>query len=939
MKQTIEAIKLLSVFFLVLTFLGCEDDDTVLPVVEAGFTFTQDQNTGTVTFINTSTNANSFAWNFGDGTSSEEINPTKIYTENGTFTVVLTASSVAGASGTFEGEVTISVPDPLGPIALPVNFDGTNVDYGTIVGDNIGFSIVTNPETGNGNTTNVGQMVAGGGQFQNIQFPLGTAVDFSGENKTIQLELFSSAEIAVLIKFEEGVDGARDVEVGATHTGSGWETLRFDFATDAVASFIQDDPQNGQALVPDGQYGEMVLFVGFAADPAVEGTFFVDNIAQTTTDGGGMATEPTMAATAPTQDAASVVSVFSNAYTNIGGTNPRAFGNDGGATFSEIQVAGDDVWSYADTNFVGLQNDAGFDLTGRTNFSMDIWVAEDVSFRAGLISFTDPATREDVEVNLTGGQWNNIDVALADLVPSIGGEGALPDDPTINQIIFDVLGDGVEASIFVDNVFFYTADGGGTATEPTMAAPAPTQDAANVTSVFSNAYTNAAGTNPRAFGNDGGATFSEIQVGGDDVWSYADTNFVGLQNDTGFDGRTNFSMDIWVAEDVSFRAGLISFTNPASREDVEVNLTGGQWTNIDVALADLVPSIGGEGPLPNDPTINQIIFDVLGDGVEASIFVDNVFFYTADSGSGGSAVSPFCRTQIQAFAGDAGSDIFLSVFNVDAQTMRVEIESADSDPVDLLILPAGAWNPSNAGISLSPAEVSPGVWAGEFFFPDGAPDNVEFFIEWSKLSFPGNWRSTDPAGSLDTVPFTATCDTSGGGGGSASGCTGTEIAATALPLDFEGCETFLASANFGSGLTSELAANPSKTGINTSDFVLRIDKPASSDVFAGIQNTFPTNFDLTTTNTFKVKVYSTKANVNFRFELAVIPNDGSIGNPAPVVVNIPNANEWTEVEFTFVNLPASPTTYNHLVIKPDNDLVDSPLVGDGTYYIDDLILE
>ena len=73
--------------------------------------------------------------------------------------------------------------------------------------------------------------------------------------------------------------------------------------------------------------------------------------------------------------------------------------------------------------------------------------------------------------------------------------------------------------------------------------------------------------------------------------------------------------------------------------------------------------------------------------------------------------------------------------------------------------------------------------------------------------------------------------------------------------------------------------------------------------------------------------------------MAVIPNDGSIGNPAPVFVTIPNANEWTEVEFTFINLPASPTTYNHLVIKPDNDMMDSAITSDGTYYIDDLILE
>ena len=175
--------------------------------------------------------------------------------------------------------------------------------------------------------------------------------------------------------------------------------------------------------------------------------------------------------------------------------------------------------------------------------------------------------------------------------------------------------------------------------------------------------------------------------------------------------------------------------------------------------------------------------------------------------------------------------------------------------------------------------------------------------------------------------------------GSGGGCSGSEVAAMTLPLDFEGCETFLASQNFGAGLTSQLVANPFKTGINTSDFVLQVDKTTGADFFAGIQNTFNPNFDLTTTDTFKAKIYSTKANVTFRFELALIPVDGGIGNPAPVFVTIANANEWTEVEFTFINLPAPPTTYNHLVIKPDNDMMDSPITSDGTYYIDDIILE
>ena len=339
---------------------------------------------------------------------------------------------------------------------------------------------------------------------------------------------------------------------------------------------------------------------------------------------------------------------------------------------------------------------------------------------------------------------------------------------------------------------------------------------------------------------------------------------------------------------------------------------------------------------------SRVLFDMGAE--EGVVVIDNVSLVVGGDGSdtnggggGGGDASPFCNTPIQAFGGDAGSDILLSVFNVDSETMRIEIESADSDPVDLLVLPAGLWNPI-PGISMSPAEVSPGLWAAEFFFPGGAPENVEFFIEWSKVSFAGNWRSTAP-GELDTVPFNATCDTSGGGG-MTGGCAGTPVAATSVPVDFEGCETFLSDQNFGAGITSQLAANPSKTGINTSDFVLQVDKPAGSDFFAGVQNTFASNFDLTTTDTFKVKIYSTKANVTFRFELALNPQtDPVTGNPAPVFVTIPNANEWVEVDVLFTGLPGGPTAYNQLVIKPDNDAADSPITVGGTYYIDDIILE
>jgi PKD repeat protein len=49
-----------------------------------------------VTFVNTSENAYSYTWNFGDGTTSTDINPTHSYNTNGSFSVTLKAFSKNG---------------------------------------------------------------------------------------------------------------------------------------------------------------------------------------------------------------------------------------------------------------------------------------------------------------------------------------------------------------------------------------------------------------------------------------------------------------------------------------------------------------------------------------------------------------------------------------------------------------------------------------------------------------------------------------------------------------------------------------------------------------------------------------------------------------------------------------------------------------------------
>ena len=65
-----------------------------IPVTIASFTYTgQTVTPATITFQNTSQNADTYLWDFGDDSTSTEENPSKTYSIYGTYTVTLTASN------------------------------------------------------------------------------------------------------------------------------------------------------------------------------------------------------------------------------------------------------------------------------------------------------------------------------------------------------------------------------------------------------------------------------------------------------------------------------------------------------------------------------------------------------------------------------------------------------------------------------------------------------------------------------------------------------------------------------------------------------------------------------------------------------------------------------------------------------------------------------
>ncbi|MGB0837237.1 MAG: PKD domain-containing protein [Flavobacteriaceae bacterium] len=69
-------------------------------------------------FGNLSDNATDYAWDFGDGMTSEEVEPSHQFTAVGNYTVSLTASDKLGASSQFTMDVLVEEP-PAPPVKLP----------------------------------------------------------------------------------------------------------------------------------------------------------------------------------------------------------------------------------------------------------------------------------------------------------------------------------------------------------------------------------------------------------------------------------------------------------------------------------------------------------------------------------------------------------------------------------------------------------------------------------------------------------------------------------------------------------------------------------------------------------------------------------------------------------------------------------------------------
>lgn len=329
----------------------------------------------------------------------------------------------------------------------------------------------------------------------------------------------------------------------------------------------------------------------------------------------GLIPKPVTPAPVPNKPAADVISLYSNAYTNVpvDTWNTRWQFSTAEETFIKIQ--NDDIIRYRNLNFVGIEfTTKPINATNMTHFHIDFWTPDPVTaaktFKVLLVDFgannsfgggDDSSHELSFQAPLiTSGNWVGIDVPLTAFT-------GLTKRGNLAQLVLS----GDFPNVYIDNVYFHKSGGTGPAA-PTTPAPLPQYPAAEVISIFSDQYTNVAGTdlNP----NWGQATkVSQITIQNNKTLKYEGLNYQGTQ----FGSNQNVSamkflhLDFWSSNSTSLNIFLIS-PGPVETPFTLTVPTAG-WSSVDIPLTSFAPV--------NLTNVIQIKMEGNGD-----IYLDNILF-------------------------------------------------------------------------------------------------------------------------------------------------------------------------------------------------------------------------------------------------------------------------------------------------------------------------
>ncbi len=225
-----------------------------------------------------------------------------------------------------------------------------------------------------------------------------------------------------------------------------WEEITFDFS----------DVPNPPAA--EGQYDQIVVFPDFDLDGRTQDNIIYFDDITFNPDGGGGGDEPTAAApTPPGRDPNNVISLFSDAYTNVPVDTWRT--DWSAAAYEEVTIDGNPTKKYSLLDFVGIETAANqLDITAMEYLHLDVWSPNFTFFGIKLVDYgADGAFGggDDVEhqINFEApaqGSWIEMNIPLSDFT-------GLTTRENIAQYILVAQPTGL-ATIFVDNFYFFSGD-------------------------------------------------------------------------------------------------------------------------------------------------------------------------------------------------------------------------------------------------------------------------------------------------------------------------------------------------------------------------------------------------------------------------------------------------------------------------------------------------
>ena len=150
------------------------------------------------------------------------------------------------------------------------------------------------------------------------------------------------------------------------------------------------------------------------------------------------------AATPPARDPVDVISIFSDAYTDVPGSN---FNPNWGqnTVYNAFDLNGDAMLQYANLNYQGIDIGAEVDASSMEILHLDIWTPDATSIDIyPLPNGVQPADERFVTKTLVPNRWTTINIPMSDFTSQ-----GLPVDK-LKQ--FKFVGSG---TVFIDNLYFY----------------------------------------------------------------------------------------------------------------------------------------------------------------------------------------------------------------------------------------------------------------------------------------------------------------------------------------------------------------------------------------------------------------------------------------------------------------------------------------------------